>query len=1076
MKTYTAHVSLLGAALLLLGLLALALSSEETVGPLAYAASGLVLIAASAAINPDLFKQYASWLNALWGSILVLLTVAMVNFLAGSHPQRYDVTEGKLHSLSDLTVESLRGLTQEVRVTAFMEKGVNPKLEGLLKQFATYSGKFGFELVDPDRDPQRTADYAITAYNTVVVESDEKQQRITELTEKELTNAMLKVVRDRQPFVYLSVGHGEKGVTANDVGMSRLKDRLQEIDYIVEDSLFLAREGRVPDDCAVLVIAGPQSPFFSTETEAVETYLANGGAVIALLDPGSEAGLTRLLREWGIALGDDFVIDTSGLGSLFGLDFTIPVAVSYDAEHPIVRKHRSGVMSFFELARSVRRLETASIEATELVSTSTQSWGEVDLSVLEPGQGDRTVKLDEGVDVPGPVALAVAAKREESGGRLVVFGDSDFATNRYFDLHGNGDLVLNAMSWLAEDESLISIRPREPGFNPISLTDSQSEWIFWVGVIIYPLLIAVIGFFVVSGSGRWSVRDLAAAGLGLVLSLGIVALVNVIGDRYHTRVDVTDDELFTLSGSTKDLLQRVDRQDRLVSVKAFASELEAMRFVELMEEFKYHTRNFDYEVLDPQKRALEWKQYGVNRRGVSIVEVAGEGRTHSERITEQTEEALSNAIQSALNARERRLGFTTGHGEGLLTQVDGEGFSILNGRIKELNFQIDEAVRLDGDEPLPAQTLMALGAAEPFTAAEATVLGEHLGKGRDAILLLDPGAPTGLEEVLAAYDVELGQDFVVDLSGIGQLLGADVSVPVVLQYGSHPVTERIAPGTMSFFPFARSVSVAATGTQSEDLRELAYTHRSSWGETDLGPLTGAGGQVEFDPDSDRQGPLSLAVALKSEPDSALVSGDKTRLVVFGDADFARNQHFGQQANGELLVSALQWVAEGEDKLTIPVKQPKSTPINLVGNQGDVVLWVSVFVVPFAVALSGFVIMLRTGYEAYSSGFVRWLVYSHIFAAIGFFVLATVATGDGNLIEGLGYLAVALALGATSYGLFNEQFWSWPTALVCSLVVVGVGFVAIPHETLQLVAAGWWIANACILVWIKKDFAKQEVAA
>ena len=721
-------------------------------------------------------------------------------------------------------------------------------------------------------------------------------------------------------------------------------------------------------------------------------------------------------------MGDDFVIDTSGIGSLFGLDFTIPVALSYDQNHPLVRKHRSGIMTFFELARSVRFVGTEAVEGAELVTTSGQSWAERDLSALQPGQGKRTVSLDEGVDQAGPVALGVAAKRE-GGGRLVLFGDSDFASNRYFDLQGNGDLILNAISWLAADEGLISIRPREAGFNPIALTDSQSEWIFWLGVILYPLAIALAGFLVVSSKGRWSVRDLLAAGLGLALSLGIVTLVNFIGDRYHSRLDLTADGLFTLSPKTRDLLERAERQDRLISVKAFTSEIESMRFREMMDEYRYETRNFDYEIVDPQQRSLEWKQHGVTARGTSLVEVSGDGKVHSERIEEQTEEALSNAIKSALEARERRIAF---HRRARRGNADGSG----RGGIQHTQRAPERAESADRRgrpgstaPPIAAQTLVLLGPKQSLSTEEAMAFETLLRKGRDALLLTDPGVDTGLESVLAGYGIELGNDFVVDLSGIGQLLGADVSVPVVIQYGNHPATGKIGSGTMSFFPFARSVSPAADDGAGSEITALAFTHRSSWAETDLSPLAGEGGQVEFDPEYDRQGPLALAVAVRADPDSA-ASGDKTRLVVFGDSDFARNQYFGQQANGELLIGALKWVTESEDRLEIPVKRPAFTPINLVGNQGDVVLWVSVFVLPFAVALSGFVIMLRRGYETYSSGFVRWLMYSHFSGATGFFGLATVAIADGNTLAGLGYFIVSVGLAMTGYGLHRRESWSW----------------------------------------------------
>ena len=1079
MKAYSTLLSLAGAAIFLAGGLAYLLNSGEMWLVLVNVVLGLAAIVVAGLLNPDLFRQYSLWLNAVWGGITVLAIIVMVNFLADRYPQRLDATAGKLHSLSELTVESLQRLETEVQALAFIENGEHEDLESLLKQYAVHGSNFSFELVDPDRDPERTNEYGIRSYNTLVVESGSSQQKVTELTEKQITNALLKVVRNRQEVVYMTVGHGEKGVVSRELGYSRFKERLEEIDYVLEDSLFLAREGRVPEDCAVVIIAGPQSPFLEPEVEALRAYLSQGGSVLVLLDPLYEIGLGQLFREWGIVAGDDFVIDTSGLGSLMGLDFTTPVAVSYDKEHLIVRKHRRGVMSFFELARSVHLVGgKEGYLGAELVMTSDESWGETDLTVLQANPGKQTVKLDEGVDRPGPVPLAAAVHDSAgAGGRLVVFGDSDFASNRYFDLQGNGDLALNALSWLAEDEELISIRPREPGFNPIALTERQSAWIFWVSVIAFPLGVAAVGFFVVSRKGRWSLRELATVGLGIVLSLGVVVLVNYISESYHSRFDMTEDQLYTLSSDTRDLLSRVDDEGKYVSVKTFMAETDGMRFQDTMDEYKSTTRRFDYEVIDPQKAALVVKQYGIRERGTSIVEVTGDGEVQSERFTEQTEEALSNAIQRSLKAVERRIAFTGGHGEGELTQVDGEGFSILNGRLKEMNFEIEEGLRLATGVKPGALVVAVVAPSEPFSPDEEAALRAHMERGGEALLLLDPGQPTGLEALLRDYSVELGQDFVVDLSGIGQLLGADVSVPVVIQYGDHTITEKIASGTMSFFPFSRSVSVDDLGGgMNGEAKALLITHPSSWGEVDLSPLTGEGDKVEYDPESDRPGPLTLAVAVKADADSAAVEGDMARLVVFGDSDFANNQYFGQQANGELLVSSLRWLVEGENKLSIPARIPRFSPINLVGNQGDWVLWISVFILPLVVAMSGFVIMLRRGYETYSAGFVSWLIYSFLGLTFFFFAQAVVGLSEGSFWQGEGFLLLTLISAAVAYGLFRRDHRVWPIAVGLAVANVGLGFVAIPNETLQLAYAGLFAANACILIWIKREIVPTKVHA
>lgn len=1069
MKRLSAPLSLAGAALVLAGGLAYLLEPESPALPLANLGAGVALVALAGVLNPELFRQYGRWLNAFWGSLMVVGIAAMLNFLGTRYHERFDLTAGKLHSLSDLTIETLKGLPAEVRALAFMEPGQTEALEGLLKEYAAQTGQFSYEFVDADRDPDRAREYGVRSYNTLVLESGERQQQLTELTEKELTSALLKLVRNRRDKVYLSVGHGEGGTAQGEQGYSLLKQRLEEFNYEVEDSLFLAREGRVPSDCKLLVVLSPKTAFLANEAEALSQYLKGGGAALVLLDPPYRTGLEAVLGNWGVEVGNDFVIDTSGLGSLFGLDYTSPVAVEY-GQHPVTRKHQ-GLMTFYELSRSLRLAQRPGLNGVELVKTSEQGWAETDLGVLQAG-GTRTVKLDEGVDRAGPLALALAVDAGQGGGRLVVFGDADFASNRFFDLQGNGDLALNAISWLAEDESLISIRPREPGYSPIALTEGQSDFVFWLTVVLYPLAVAVAGVLVVSRKGRWNLAELSAAGLGVVLSLGVVGLVNFIGDRYHVRFDLSADQLFTLSEDTHRLLDRVEEQDRYVAVKTFMAKTEGVRFQEVMDQYKYASKRFDYEVLDPQKHTLEVKQQGVRERGTSVVEVSGEGKVRSEKITAQSEEALSNAIQRALKAEERKVYFTAGHGEGQLAQVDGKGFSMLGGRLKEMNFQVEEGLSLAGGAPEDATLVAVVGPKQPLAPGEVQALRAHFSKGRGALFLLDPGPPTGLEGLLAEYGVKLGQDFVVDLSGIGQMLGADVSVPVVVQYGEHPITARLAQGAMSFYPLTRSVGLS--DRPGPDQTPLVFTHRSSWGESDLGPITGAGGgQVEFDPARDLQGPLSLGVAVKAEADSGAHPEEKTRLVVFGDSDFATNQYFGQQANGELLASSFAWLGEGEDRLEITAKEPPFNPINLIGNQGTVVLWVSVFILPFAVALSGVLMMLRRGYQTYASGFVTWLMYNYIGAGVFYFVQAVIGLSEASVPRGQGYLLLALLCGAASYGLFRRLTLAWVLALGLAVANAGVGFVAIPIDTLQLLCAALWVANACVLVWIKKAFGAER---
>jgi ABC-type uncharacterized transport system involved in gliding motility auxiliary subunit len=197
------------------------------------------------------------------------------------------------------------------------------------------------------------------------------------------------------------------------------------------------------------------------------------------------------LKRWGIELGNDTVIDVSGVGRLFGTGPAVPLVTEYGA-HPINRNFE-GSMTFFPLARSVKRASGSSfdVEITELLKTTPQSWAETELT------GDQ-VKFDEGKDTKGPISVGVAASKKvgEKSARLVVIGDSDFATNKYVGLQRNGDLFLNAVNWLAEDEDLISVRPKEPKNRRVTLTETQQNLLFWFSFLLLPGIVIASGIYV----------------------------------------------------------------------------------------------------------------------------------------------------------------------------------------------------------------------------------------------------------------------------------------------------------------------------------------------------------------------------------------------------------------------------------------------------------------------------------------------------------------------------------------------------------------------------------------------------
>jgi len=434
-------------------------------------------------------------LNALAMVLIVLALLILFNFLGNRHHGRFDTTAGNRFSLSDHTVKLLKSLQRDVTVSAFF-KGENKLLRDLLSEYTYGSKHVIFRFIDPDKEPGITKRYGITQYGTIVVESGDKEEKIDTILEQDLTNAILKVTREGKKVIYVLQGHGEKMIdSAEPTGFSVAKEALENENYQVKE-LVLALQEEVPQDCAVLLIAGPQKEPLPGELESMEAYLGRGGKLLAMVDPSPAAHLSSFLAKWGLNVGQNLVIDASGVGRLFGTGPAMPLVTSYEP-HAITEKFN--IMTFFPMARSITPSSSPpeGMQVQSLLKTGPNSWGETELSSSK-------VLFDQDKDLEGPVTIAAVVDQEEiadttvSQGktRLVVLGDSDFASNAYFTFSGNGDLFMNAISWLAEEEDLISIRPKDVEDRRVSLTPRQSKMIFYISVILMPLAVLVLGTMV----------------------------------------------------------------------------------------------------------------------------------------------------------------------------------------------------------------------------------------------------------------------------------------------------------------------------------------------------------------------------------------------------------------------------------------------------------------------------------------------------------------------------------------------------------------------------------------------------
>ncbi|HSE93441.1 MAG TPA: GldG family protein [Methylomirabilota bacterium] len=435
-------------------------------------------------------------LNTALAVVLLLAIVGLVEAVSYRHNARLDLTENKRHSLSPQTIQLLRDLKTDVNAVAFFRSDQPNKraAEDLLKQYQRYAGsKLTYRVVDPDREPGLARRYAVESYGTVVLETKDRSEKVLDAEEEKLTNGLVKLTREGKRVVYVVQGHGERDLASTDrPGFGEAKTAMERANYEVKP-LALARQDKIPEDASVVIVAGSRTELLPPELGALEAYVGRNGKLFVMVDPGiiggvQAEGLLRFLGKYGFELGNNLVIELNPIGRLFGIGPEVPIIQQYET-HAITRD-MAGISTLFPLTRTVEvaKAPPAGIVLTPLARTSTESWAETDRASLQAGQ----VKADP-QDLKGPVTVAAVATKDKA--RIVVYGTSSLAANQFLNLQGNRDFFLNTVSWLAEQEDLIAIRPKDARQTPVFMTSRQAQLAFLVPVVVLPGVVLAGGIF-----------------------------------------------------------------------------------------------------------------------------------------------------------------------------------------------------------------------------------------------------------------------------------------------------------------------------------------------------------------------------------------------------------------------------------------------------------------------------------------------------------------------------------------------------------------------------------------------------
>jgi len=435
-------------------------------------------------------------------SLFVLCICVFLVLISERHYIRWDLTSYGEYTLSDKTIAVLKQISKPVKIMAFVRKGFQEEEDAkkLLSAYHYYARTIRYELIDPERNPASAKKYEVRDVNTFILEGYGRTQRTNIADEEHITNALVRLLHGKVQKVYWITGHGERDFRGTGPQpLSLLAETLSKQDYAFS-ALNLMEQG-IPRDAALVVLAGPQTSLFPEEIASLQRYVCSGGRLLLFLEPYHDAGLKEFLEKFGIRIYPDMVVDK--LSRVMGGDYLLPMVADY-GDHKIT--HGFKLTSLFYMARSIEPVpvKTKGITVTPLAYTSEHAWGEMDKASIAAGR----VTFDTG-DRKGPLCLAAICelrppivKKKGKGilhitgeGRLVVFGDVDCASNRYFQLSGNADLITNTVHYLAARKGLISIPKKHRPIEALMLSRRQGIILFWVPVVCIPMVVLVLGIW-----------------------------------------------------------------------------------------------------------------------------------------------------------------------------------------------------------------------------------------------------------------------------------------------------------------------------------------------------------------------------------------------------------------------------------------------------------------------------------------------------------------------------------------------------------------------------------------------------
>ena len=490
--------------------------------------------------------------------------------------------------------------------------------------------------------------------------------------------------------------------------------------------------------------------------------------------------------------------------------------------------------------------------------------------------------------------------------------------------------------------------------------------LIWIGLLLLLLFFYIyfpeIREFITKRSTKYAFNTAIMTAVFIVI-IGLIAGMSV---KYKVRVDLTQDNRYTLSAHTVKILKSL--KDDVEAIAFYRSDERTRQAMsDLLGEYAYNSPNFKFRFVDPDRDPIETAKFGITSYRTTVLKYGDK----QEIVGTESENKLTNSLLKLISKDIKVFYFVSGHGEKRIDSKEENGYSYVKEAIERENHQVRDLLLINAEKvPEDAAVLVVSGPETDYLPAELDKITAFVKKGGRALFMVDPsGGLSKITSYLGGFGFELTNDLIFDK--MSQASGSSIAIPVVVQYDkNHPVTREFEQFT--FFPFARSVHIKEEPAKGSF--DIAKTSDKSWTVTsDLKKLTKE--DEEFNADKHKRGPISVVAVTavevnlgdskakdnKTEGNKAGEEQDSMKtwgkILVVGDSDFASNK-FMKAGNKDFLLNMLNWLAEEHTLISIRKKEPGLTPLLLTAVQGKIVFWLSVVIVPSLLLVGGIGVTAR----------------------------------------------------------------------------------------------------------------------